>query len=88
MSTATLLRQLKDIAVVDHNVTRATLVPIDTAAVLLDRRGCKQVADQLRNADLQAFLAGERALRERLLLCAVILLHDNLHAVHSKVLLD
>ncbi len=40
--------------------THAVLVPIDLAAVLLEEQGRSEAAEQLRDPELTAFLAGER----------------------------
>lgn len=55
-----LLRQLRDASALSGSTSRVMLMSIDLAAVLLEKCGCKEAADQLRNADLTKFLAGER----------------------------
>ena len=55
-----LLRQLKDVGAVPLGASHITLTSIKLVAIMLEDRGRKDVADQLRSADMQSLLAVNR----------------------------
>ena len=57
---ARLLRQLKGVGVIPSGTRNVKLASIELVAAMVEVRGRKDVADQLRNAELHRFLAGER----------------------------
>lgn len=59
-STTRLLHQLRDVGALKPTAGHALLATLDLAAVLLDGQGRSEAAEQLRDPELTAFLAGER----------------------------
>ncbi len=55
-----LRHQLEDAGMLCRSVSNVTLVSIGLAAVLLEKRGSAEAAEQLRDAELTGYLSGER----------------------------